>query len=170
MNNKTLALAAALALTACGYTPLYQPVDGTLASGKVQVGNVVMDRLADRNVGERRVAQEVDQHLRQDYPSTGPSMDTVNITLHEDSNALALRRTALVEREQLVLTGRVTITSPEGKELLKTDISSVTAYNVETTPYGTESGKTFARLTAARNLAEEISRRLALYYRARPAQ
>jgi hypothetical protein len=164
-KTTTLLLSAALLSACAGYTPLYTPINGETLAQKVQVGEVFMTRLAEKNVGERRVAQVVGQHLRQDYATTGADMDTLSVGIREDSSPLALRRTALVEREQLTLTGNMVITGANGEKRFQTEVATSTAYNVQTTPYGTESGKTYARLTAARNLAEEISRRVALYYR-----
>lgn len=164
--KKTTALLAAALLSACaGYSPLYTPVNGENLAQKVQVGDVFMTRLAEKNVGERRVAQVVHQHLRHDFGQTGGELDTLTVGIREDSSPLALRRTALVEREQLTVTGNITILSPAGDKIFNTEVAASTAYNVQTTPYGTESGKTYARLTAARNLAEEITRRVALFYR-----
>lgn len=160
-----LALSAALLSACAGYTPLYTPINGENLAQKVQVGDVFMTRLAEKNVGERRVAQVVGQHLRQDFGEAGANMDTLAVGIREDASALALRRTALVEREQLTLTGEMVLTNPQGEKIFRTEVTTSTAYNVETTPYGTESGKTYARLTAARNLAEEITRRVALFYR-----
>ena len=164
--KKTTALLAAALLSACaGYTPLYTPVNGEHLAQKVQVGDVYMTLLAEKNVGERRVAQVVGQELRQDFGNSGADMDTLRVGIREDSSRRALRRTALVEREQLTLTGQVDIYDAQGKHIFQTSVGTSTAYNVQNTPYGTESGKTYARLTAARNLADEIARRVALFYR-----
>lgn len=162
---RSLGVVGCLLLPACSYTPLYAPIDGQTLAGRVQVGAVEMERYENQNVGARRTAQAMSQRLRQDLPSQGSGMDTLTIHIREDASPLALRRTSLVEREQLTLTARVDVQDTEGKEVFKTEVGSTTAYNVETTPYATESGKVFARQTAARNLAEEILRRLNLFYR-----
>jgi hypothetical protein len=152
-------------LTSCSYTPLYAPHQGQTLANHIQVSTVEMERYEQQNVGERRTAQLMSQRLRQDLPNQGPELDKLNIHLREDASALALRRTALAEREQLTLTARVNVQNDAGKDIFTTNVASTTAYNVETTPYATESGKVFARQTAARNLAEEILRRLNLFYR-----
>lgn len=158
----------ALLLAACGYTPLYAPSEGGAnAAQYVQIGNVAMAAV-EKNVGQRRVAQTVAQELKLDFPSAGPDMDTATITITEGTSTLAVQRTAAVQRAQINLSGNVIITNADGKRLLNTNIATNAAYNVENTPYSTESGKTFARLTAARNLAAEISRRLSLFYRTHP--
>lgn len=155
-------------LTACGYTPLYAPAeDSMLASGRVQVGTIsMMD--PKHNVGERRVAQRVSQRLRQDLPQKGAGLDIVNVKLEETVTELAVQQTATLERAQLQLQGYLELLSPEGKQLLKLSLSTNAPYNVEDTPYSTESGRTYARLIAAQNMAEEISRRLTIYYRRHP--
>lgn len=169
MKHPALLLPLAALLASCGYSPLYAPVDGTTIASRVQVGTIEMGNLPERNVGQRRTAQVLDQRLRQSFPNTAMEMDTVNIVIREESSALALKRTSIVEREQLDVVATVTLENPSGDKLFKTDVVTTTAYNVETTPYATESGKTYARLTAARNLAEEIARRLNLFYRSNPA-
>jgi hypothetical protein len=87
------------------------------------------------------------------------------VSIYEDTNTLAVQRNSAIARAQIILTAHITLTSPEGNELLKTSLSTNTTYNVEDSPFGTESGKSFAQSVAAGNLAEEISRRVVLYYR-----
>lgn len=154
-------------LAACSYQPLYAPADGQTLADRVEVGSVEMELYERQDVGQRRTAQQMSQRLRQDLPYTGNDRDMLNLHIKEDASTLALRRTALVEREQLTLTARVDLVAPDGEKLFQTEVGSTAAYNVETTPYATETGKVYARQTAARNLAEEILRRLNLFYRAK---
>jgi hypothetical protein len=156
-------------LASCGYTPLYAPSMGAESiANRLQVGMVEMNEVK-RNVGERRMAQTVSQELKLQYPNTNTAMDstmdTLTVSIEETTDTLAVQTTAAVRRAQITLEGTMVIQSPNGKPKLKTKVSTSTSYNVLSTPYGTESGKTFARLTAARNLADEISRRVVLYYR-----
>lgn len=169
MKHLALVFAASLLASCGGYAPLYAPAAGAShVATQVSVGTVQMERIDEENVGQRRVAQVVSQRLRQDFAGSAAA-DVLTVSITEQANALALRRTKLVEREQLNLVGKVQLTSADGRALFATEVGASTAYNVETTPYSTESGKTFARLTAADNLAEEIIRRVALYYRQNPA-
>jgi hypothetical protein len=87
------------------------------------------------------------------------------ITITEETTTLALQRTAQIERAKISLTGLLVVRDASGTEVLNTSLTSTAAYNVETTPFSTESGKAFARQIAARNLAEAIDRRLALWGR-----
>lgn len=154
-------------LASCGYSPLYVPNAGdTAASAQVRVGEVTMDKTA-RNLGERRVAQTVSQRLQLDYPARAEGLDTLKVNIEESTSALATQRTAALQRAQINLLGNIEITDAQGKTVLRTSLSTSSAYNVESSPYSTETGKSYARLTAARNLAEDISTRVALFYKTR---
>lgn len=167
--RRAVFLTLPLLFSACGYTPLYAPGEGAAtASARAQIGDVSMAHV-EYNVGERRVAQTVSQRLQLAFPNQGADMDTVTVRITEETSTLAVEQTATIQRAQINLKGEAEIHSAEGKTLLKATVNTSAAYNVESTPYGTEAGKTSARLTAARNLADEITRRLALFYRTHPA-
>lgn len=167
--RRAVVFALPLLLSACGYTPLYAPSEGAAtAASHAQIGDVSMAHV-EYNVGERRVAQTVSQRLQLAFPNQSADMDTVIVRITEDTSTLAVQQTATVQRAQINLKGEVEIQAPEGQTLLKATVRTSASYNVESTPYGTEAGKTSARLTAARNLADEITRRLALFYRTHPA-
>jgi hypothetical protein len=176
---RTGALFATVTLASCGYTPLYAPGEGaSAAAGRVQVGDVAVaqgernpdSRMANKtkNVGMRRTAQTVAQELKLNFPNTGAAMDTLTVNMEEETNTLAVQRSAAISRAEIYLNGKMELVDADGKSLLKADLSASAPYNVEDTPFSTESGKTYARLTAARNLAAEISRRVYLYYSTRP--
>jgi hypothetical protein len=157
-------LAAAVTLGSCGYAPLYAPGAGaTNAASKVEIGEVTVQQNT-KNVGQRRAAQTVAQDLKLSFPNSGTEMDTVSVYIEETTSTLAVERTAAIQRAQIDLTAVVTLTNANGEKLLVTSLATNAPYNVEDTPYSTESGKTYARTTAARNLASEITRRLYLYY------
>lgn len=165
---RILGLAAAVTLASCGYAPMYAPAGGgSQASSKVQVGAVEVVQNT-KNVGQRRTAQTVAQELKLNFPNTGTEMDSVDVTITEETSTLAIERTAITRRAQINLYGTLTLSNPNGDRLLVTQLSTSAPYNVENTPYSTETGKTYARLTAARNLAAEVSRRLYLYYSTHP--
>lgn len=150
-----------LLVAGCGYTPLYQALPGgaPVTIGQVQVQN------PKKLPGERRVAQAVAERLKLDFPRTDSALDTATVSIREQTSTLAVERTATVQRAAITLTGTLRVNSAEGQERLNTELNATAPYNVENTPFSTESGKTFARQSAARNLAEEISRRLTLFYR-----
>ena len=159
-SKLTLAVLPVL-LAGCGYAPLYQALPGgaPVAIGQVQVQN------PKKLPGERRVAQAVAERLKLDFPRTDGALDTATVSIREQTSTLAVERTATVQRAAITLVASLRILSADGQERLNTELSATAPYNVENTPFSTESGKIFARQSAARNLAEEISRRLTLFYR-----
>jgi hypothetical protein len=161
MKNKALLLP--LSLAACGYTPLYAPAGENLAFHKVEVGTVEAGNVK-LLPGERRAAQRVAQKLRIDYPDAAATLDVLDINITEQTATLAVAKTATTARAEIILNAHAKLTSPEGKVMLMADVNASSAYNIEDSPYSTESSKDFARLVAADNLATEISRRVALYY------
>jgi len=182
MNVTPALRASVLSLTvflaSCGYSPLYAPGEGaSAAAGRVQVGDVAVaqgerrpdSRMAQKTktVGMRRTAQTVAQELKLNFPHSGAEMDTLTVYMEEETTTLAVQRTAAIQRAEIYLRGQMELTDADGKTLLKTGLSTSAPYNVEDTPFSTESGKTYARLTAARNLATEISRRVYLFYSTR---
>ena len=161
---RILGLSAAVTLVSCGYTPLYAPGAGaTTAPAKVQIGEVTMQQNT-KNIGQRRAAQTVAQELKLSFPNAGADMDTVTVYIQEQTSTLAVQRTAAIQRAEIRLSGVVALANANGDKLLETKLTSGAPYNVEDTPYSTETGKTYARTTAANNLAAEITRRLYLYY------
>ncbi|HEX2859174.1 MAG TPA: hypothetical protein VHP58_03135 [Alphaproteobacteria bacterium] len=164
MRNLFSTTLLALSLTACGYTPLYAPMAGGAASAhKVQVGTVEMGG-SKLLPGERRPAQRIAQKLRLDFPDQAATLDLLDVNIHEQTATLAVEKTATTSRAEIIMQATLTLTNPEGKVLLRTQVSASSAYNVEESPYSTEASKNFSRLTAADNIAAEISRRIALYY------
>ncbi len=150
------------ALTACtGYQPLYQQ---TKALPGVVVGSVEMAQI-EYNPGERRVAQKVAQQLNRFFKGGSANDLTLNISIHETINELAVRRDATVERSQVNLQASITLLDIEGKSVFNTKLTSTSAYNVEDTPYSTEAGKVFARESAANTLTDKIAERVQYFLR-----
>ncbi len=129
----------------------------------MQVGTVEMGT-GKLLPGERRPAQRIAQKLRLDFPDQAATLDLLDVNIQEQTATLAVEKTATTSRAEIILQANLTLTSPEGKVLLRTDVSASSAYNVEESPYSTETSKNFSRLIAADNIATEISRRIALYY------
>lgn len=163
-------LLSAMLLAGCGYSPLYAPQAGAAqAASRVSVGTVQMVN-PEKNVGQRRVAQVVSQRLQLQFPGQPGNADVLEMNIRESATTLSIETTAAIKRAQITLEGNVVIMAADGTQRLNTSVSANAAYNVENTPYSTESGKTYARLTAARNLADEAARRVYLFYRTQPSK
>ena len=153
-------------LAGCGYSPMYAPAASTTAQPGLALGTIQMAAVSIEP-GQRRVAQEVRERLAQSYPDIVADAARIDLTIQEATTTLALQRTATVQRAQINLTGGLEVKGTDGQTLLSTSLASSAAYNVENNPFSTESGKAYARQVAARNLADAVVRRLALWQRTR---
>ena len=143
-----------LFLTACsGYAPLYENAGETI--DQVVVNDVSM-REIERNVGQRRVAQLVQQKLGSIFLSEEGEYN-LNVVIEEDIDSLAVQRDATDLRLSLRLSAEVQLFDKDNKEIFKKFITSAAAYNVEDSPFGTDAGRDFARSSAAQKLGDEIT-------------
>lgn len=152
---------AAAGLGGCfGYTPLYAPVRHDIAS--VQVAKVTMVE-SGRNMGERRVAQLVRNHLLQVFYGEEATYK-LSVAITESQNTLAVRRDASDLRREVELSAKVVLS--EGTEdIFKVTLTSNVAYNVENSPFGTDSGREQAREAASQELSNSITRRVSMFLR-----
>lgn len=170
-NKKTYVVLTALVsagLSACGYTPLYKDMDSSqmenIAYPSIGIGEIVMDNI-DYRPGERRIAQMVRQRLVREFTPTTYEV-RVDVNIEESVSELAVRQDATVERLQVNLVAQlVTLRTDDNAVDYTARLTSTAAYNVEDTPYSTESGRLFARETAAKTLADDIIRQVYYFYK-----
>ena len=131
-------------LTGClGYQAVYKQPE---VYREVAVGTVQMTD-AQRLAGERRVAQQVRWRLEEFYQGhINEAEYTFDVFIKEETTTLAVRRDASDQRLQLTLQAEVKIRGADAKEQTFSVVTSSAAYNVEDTPYGTESGRERAQL------------------------
>lgn len=170
LSNKKayVALSAIIgfSLSGCGYTPLYKSADTAIAvtMPPIGIGEIVMDNI-DYRPGERRIAQMVRQRLAREFTTENPTV-SVNVRIEESVSELAVRQDATVERLQVNLYALLETQRVADNEIdYATRLTSTAAYNVEDTPYSTESGRLFARESAAKTLADDIIRQVYYYYK-----
>lgn len=160
---KTLTLSIlATVITACSsYSPLYKKTSET--SDKLRIESVAMLDI-QKQAGERRVAQIIYQDLKANYRAEDDAKYNLVITIRESKTTLAQERDATEQRSRLTLTATLKFYDiNNNKLLLETVFSTGVAYNVEDSPYGTETGKLNARTSAARELSSEAKRRIQLF-------
>lgn len=159
MRANILVLTAIFLGGCFGYTPLYQQLDD--AGMEVALGEIRMDRV-ERNVGERRAAQLLRRKLSQTYPADSVPY-TMNILLKENEASLAVQRDATDVRLELILDAELRLNNEAGDQVLRADIQTAAAYNVEDSPYGTQAGRDRALEAAVAAMAGEIRHRLSLF-------
>lgn len=156
-------LAALLLLGGCGFQPVYgtrNAVTGTEAGAeltKVKIGNIsdrsgqyLRNALVDRM---QPAGGQVEPAYRLDVAL---SETLVNFGIQQDSTAT---------RGQLRLAGTYSLKDNSGKVLLTETIRSSPAFNILESEFGTVLSSEDARQRGLRQMADEITARLSLYFR-----
>jgi|APTNR8051073442_1049403.scaffolds.fasta_scaffold10096_2 LPS-assembly lipoprotein len=162
--SKALAVVlVTLALSACGFRPLYGTSSGPEESA-------VMEKLAAVDVGI--VADRSGQILRnelRDLLNPGrlsvPDTYRLEAVVDEDEQDVALQSTGFATRTAVRLTARYQlIDSKSGSVLLNSKTRVVSTFNIISNKYSTVVAGESARERGIRQIAQEIRQRLAVYF------
>ncbi|MCA8909696.1 MAG: hypothetical protein KDA64_17660 [Rhodospirillaceae bacterium] len=165
-------LAAALALAACGYQPLY----GTTSSdGGTGTGTDVVAEMASISVdviAERR-GQILRRLLTERLTPRGRPADPrwrLETQLAETTERIGITETDVATRANLALTATYRLIDlADGSIAFQATTATVTSFNILRDEYATEVSRQSARDAALEQVAEDISRRLAIHFRSRPS-
>ncbi|NKB20337.1 MAG: hypothetical protein GKS01_07560 [Alphaproteobacteria bacterium] len=151
-----LASALCLALTACGFSPLYSQAGGANAKAlaSVSIGQI-NDRSGQklRNFLLERMAPRASDR-KSDY--------TLKIELNESKSNINIRKDESATRANLSITAKFVLTHVAGgKRTFTGSVLSTNSYNVLDSDFATLSAENDARNRALRSLAEEIRLRVA---------
>lgn len=135
-------LLTALAVSACGFTPVY--------SGAANPSSIAVDDIPGRSGHELRKA------LIQELSPGLPGVDSarLNVDLDENLSRLTLRPDFSAARTDIIAEGKYVLVL-DG-DTISGDAKSETSYNVPDAPYGDISAQTDAYKRAMRKLAREI--------------
>lgn len=162
MKKTILSLVTTVALTGClGYEPLYKETSETLS--QVTVGDIRMKEI-EVDDGERRSAQLVAQRLRRTFHSESLENHILDVEISEDKTTLAVERDATETRLELNLTAYVVLKDAKGQTVFQTSVMKSAPFNVEDTPFSTDSGKERARSSVVQVIADEIVHRISFYF------
>lgn len=165
-GSKIASMAAGLLLlmpllSACGFQPLY----GDPAAGGVRAD------LAAVEVGwiEDRIGQQMRNELiRRFHPEGRPRNPSyrLRVELSIDKRELAVKRTEIPTRTNLRITARFSLLkNMDGKELIRGSSRITTSYDIVTNDFATLAAEAEARRRGVRELADEITSRVAAYLR-----
>ena len=156
---RALLLTGLLALGACGFEPLYRTADRGAETEQL-LSRVEVPPIADR-LGQL-VRTELNNRLK---PRPAPqALYAVVVTLSESTQGLAVRRDASATRANLTINATFTLLAISGGEnLLSGEIRSVNGYDILTSDFATLAAEKGARQRGARDVADAIVDRLAIY-------
>ncbi len=152
----------ALALSACGFRPLYEVTDDQAMPPIGQMAEILISPLPDR------IGQQMHNLLRDRLNPTGQPLDpayTLDIRLSESRTELGIRKDETATRANLNLSAQFTLNSTQsGGRLFSDRVRTVSSYNILTSPFATGFAKDDARARALRELADAIQTRLGIFF------
>lgn len=145
----------------CGFRPMYAPVDD----------RSVLQSFAGIDVAviEDRIGQQLRNELLDLLTPRGrpPTPEYVlSVETSESTRKLAVRRTGLATRAELVVGARFTLTTATGETLLSQQTSATSSYNLLDSDYATLIAARDAQARAVKLIAEDIRNRLGVYFSA----
>lgn len=146
-------------LTGCGFRPLYGrgPAEDAL---RAELATVAVARIPERSGQLLRNALE----RRLERAGGGrPKLYTLSVALEERIEELGVERDNTAARANLYMTARFVL-ARDGRRLLSGTSQSIAAYNILAQPYATVISQKDSRERAAEQLAEDIVRRLAVFF------
>jgi len=155
--RRALALVLFLPLAACGFHPLYGDVK--LAP---QLSSIYVEPIADTSGYELR--NSLIDLLRADG-AEGSKAYHLSVSLSDSSQGVALQNDAAITRYNDTLTANYVLTGADGKEVTSGSLTSLSSYNVATSPYATLAARQDSDKRAAQDLAQRIALDLGVFFR-----
>ncbi len=156
-----LALVCGLALSSCGFRPLY---------GEDEAGSSTFDSLETIQIAALpdRTGQQLHNLLRDRINPRGQPISpeyVLRIRLSETTESLAIAQDETATRANLRLSANFTLTQVGSNEVVMSgNARSSNSYNIVDSQYATYVSQNDARDRALRELSEDIRLRLASYF------
>jgi len=150
-----LAALALMALSGCGFHPMYGP------SLSPQLSSIYVEPIADRDGYELR--NTLIDLLGSNGQMRGKRYRLV-ITLRESNQGVALRNDAAITRYNDTLAASFVLTDMNGATVTEGTQTGLTAYNVTSSPYATQVAQQDADKRAAEDIAERIRLDLNVFF------
>jgi LPS-assembly lipoprotein len=161
-----LLLGVALALSACGFQPLYGRPGAQARSSVDHMAAIRISPLADR------VGQQMHNLLRDRLNPRGRPRDPayrLDVEIREVRRELGIRKDETATRANLILSADFTLRElGSDLVLLKGRTSSVNSFNILTNQFATTFAESDARERALRELSDNIRVRLGIYFSDNP--
>jgi LPS-assembly lipoprotein len=156
---------AALLVAACGFQPLYGTAGGTGATAPgVAMASIYVEPVPER-VGTQ-LRNELLDLFGASGQAGGAAYQLKLLITRELTQPVSLERNATITRFNYQLTAHYELIPANATAPATAgDVTSLTAYNVASSPYATVIAQRDASDRAARDIAERIRTELAVYFR-----
>ncbi len=159
-----LLLGVAVALSACGFKPLYGRSETQALSPVDHMAAIRIAPLADR------IGQQIHNLLRDRLNPYGQPRDPayrLNVVINEVRQELGIRKDETATRANLILSASFTLREFESdRVLLQGRTSSVNSFNILANQFSTDFSESNARERALREISDNIRVRLGIYFSA----
>ena len=159
-----LLLGVAVALSACGFKPLYGRSEGQALSPVDHMAAIRIAPLQDR------IGQQMHNLLRDRLNPYGQPRDPayqLDVAIGEGRQELGIRKDETATRANLILSAKFTLREIESDRVLfKGRTSSVNSFNILASQFATDFSEADARERALRELSDNIRVRLGIYFSA----
>lgn len=169
MRIKTaLTLLSCLALSACGFSPVYGTYSGTHnAAVASSLDSIYIDTIPDRSGQKLRniLMDQFYQTGRKDIANAGYRLHISG--LGESIYGLGIAKDATATRSQIKLTTVFTLSrlnDPEGKALISRTVEAISSFDTLASEYTTLVTEDDARDQVIHDMADQISTLLELYF------
>jgi LPS-assembly lipoprotein len=160
------AMLAGLALSACGWTPLYADPQTGLAADELRAIHV--DPISER------IGQRLEMALRNSLNPTGeqtPTRYRLRTTLATTLSNLGIQSQGLATLGKLDVYATYTLSDIQsGANLLANTVHVANSFNLSTNEYSTVAGQNDAAVRSVAELDQDIVTRLTLFFQRRLAE
>jgi LPS-assembly lipoprotein len=160
---RTVATVSLLTVSACGFTPLYGVNNGAAPPGQ-SLASIYVEPIPERVGYELR--NDLLDLLNASTRDAGAAYRLKLVITEERLESATLQRDATITRYNYHLTAHYDLFARDGTAAVKSgNVSTLTAYNVASSPYATVVAERDASDRAANDIAERIRTELAVYFR-----
>lgn len=160
--SRAFALAAALLLAGCGFTPVYGERGELPRGAQTQLANVQVTPIEER-VGQMLRNVLLDQMNPGGMPAK--PLYRLSVNLVERTQELSVQKTQFATRANLDLQATYVLTrAADGKRVYSGNSTMTASYDIVDQPYATLAAEADARARAVRELGEDITQRVAAYF------
>lgn len=161
MRRRLVMCAVAVALSGCGFAPLYGEHSTAAGPGvSAELSHVAIRQLPDRQ--GMRLRQVLREQLQPRGVKGGSQYD-LDVTLTTRVEELGVRRDATSSRANFILSASFYL-SDSGQRVYGDRVQSIVSYNILDDQYATVAAQSDAEERAIREAGQSIKTRLAVYF------
>ena len=154
-------LLAALALSGCGFRPLYGTI-GANPAGQAIFSSIYVEPVAQERVGYDLRNRLMDLLQAANHPQNAAYR--LKVTLTETRGGVALQNDATITRYDLSFDAKYELTDAKQNVITEGEETTIESFDVAQSPYASLTGQEEAEKRAAQDIAEHIQIDLGVHF------